>query len=239
MIGLWAFVSVSDAQEQQSVRALLKASSSAVLSSQISGRVTDIPFVEGQRFDKGDLLVGFDCRLMRAHQDIAKATLVGERKLLENKKKLLKLQSAGALEVALSEAAVAKAQAELTAAGYVASQCQITAPYQGRVIRRDVQPHETVAPGDPLISILDDSVLELELVIPSGWLSWLKTGRAFNVIVDETGKTLEAEILRLGAQIDPISQTVNVYARFAENSDTSNLIAGMSGTAQFSTPLNP
>jgi hypothetical protein len=34
--------------------------------------------------------------------------------------------------------------------------------------------------------------LELEFIVPSAWLRWLKTGYAFSVAVDETGKSYHA-----------------------------------------------
>ena len=52
--------------------------------------------------------------------------------------------------------------------------------------------------------------------------------------IDETGLTYPAKITRLGARIDPVSQSLKVAAvidgRFAE------LIAGMSGRVQVNEP---
>lgn len=226
------------AQENLTARVLVKAVHTAVLSSQIAGRVNAVPLLEGQSFKEGDLLVGFDCDLMQARVEISHATLSAEAKSLENKRKLLKLQSIGDLEVALGEIAVRKAQGELKAARYIAEQCKILAPFPGRVVLRNVQPHETVAPGDPLLSVLDDSTLELELVLPSSWLSWLKNGHEFNVAIDETGDMVPATIERLAARVDPVSQTVNAYARFSSEAQSDFLVAGMSGTAFFNTTAN-
>lgn len=233
-VGLFVFaVGVRAETADESVRVLFKAKSQALLSSQIAGVVNVIPFTEGERFKKGDVLVSFDCRLMKARLDVARAALIGEQKALTNKRRRLQLQSAGTLEVELAKAATAKARGEFNAAKYLADQCEIKAPFDGRVTQRPVQAFETVAPGDPLIGVLDDSVWELELVIPSAWLSWLQVGQAFNVTVDETGKSYPASIVRLGAQIDPVSQTVNVYGHFDDASAPAELIAGMSGTAHF------
>jgi len=78
-----------------------------------------------------------------------------------------------------------------------------------------------------MLDILDDSVLELEFLVPSSWLRWLKVGGAFDVQIDETRKTYPARFTRMGARVDPVSQSVKVAAaihgRFPE------LMAGMSG----------
>ena len=68
--------------------------------------------------------------------------------------------------------------------------------------------------------------------MPSGWLRWLKSGYRFRVGIDETGKSYPAHVTRLGARVDPVSQSVKVTAtidgRFTE------LVAGMSGRVQIS-----
>jgi len=77
-------------------------------------------------------------------------------------------------------------------------------------------------------------VLELEFLVPSRWLAWVKPGYAFQVRIDETGKTYPAKVQRIGARIDPVSQSIKLSAaidgRFPE------LIAGMSGRVALSAP---
>ena len=82
-------------------------------------------------------------------------------------------------------------------------------------------------PGQALLDILDDSVLELDFVVPSKWLVWLKPGHAFQAVIDETARTYPAKLLRVGARIDPVSQTVRVTG--AIGGHFPELSAGMSG----------
>ena len=82
-------------------------------------------------------------------------------------------------------------------------------------------------PGQALLDIIDDGVLELEFLVPSSWLNWLKVGGAFQVQIDETRRTYPAKFIRIGARVDAVSQSIKVAGaidgRYAE------LIAGMSG----------
>ena len=77
-------------------------------------------------------------------------------------------------------------------------------------------------------------VLELEFLVPSRWLMWLRVGGAFKVTIDETRKTYPAKFIRIGARVDPVSQSVKVVAaidgRFPE------LVSGMSGRVQVASP---
>ena len=89
-------------------------------------------------------------------------------------------------------------------------------------------------PGQALLEILDDSTLELEFIVPSRWLSWVRSGSAFQVSIDETGKSYPAKVQRIGARVDPVSQSVKLTAvidgRFNE------LVAGMSGKVLMAPP---
>ncbi|MDD2762058.1 MAG: HlyD family efflux transporter periplasmic adaptor subunit, partial [Methylomonas sp.] len=109
--------------------------------------------------------------------------------------------------------------------------CQIQAPWAGRVVETLAHAHETVAPGKELLRILDDSKLEIDVLVPSKWLSSLKVGTPFRFKVDETGKEYAAKITELGARVDPVSQTIRLTGSL-DNQDA-DLLAGMSGSAAF------
>ena len=77
-------------------------------------------------------------------------------------------------------------------------------------------------------------MLELEFLVPSAWLGWLKNGQRFAVEIDETGKSYPARFTRLGARIDPVSQSIKVGA--AIDGSFPELLAGMSGRIRLAPP---
>jgi multidrug efflux pump subunit AcrA (membrane-fusion protein) len=85
-----------------------------------------------------------------------------------------------------------------------------------------------------MLEALSDKRLELEMIVPSMWLSWLKPGSPLKVAIDETGKTYPATLSRLSGKVDAVSRSVKVYGRIDTQSDT--LLPGMSGHAIFSPP---
>ncbi len=212
-------------------RVLLIPKREAILSSELSERVLTIPFHEGALFRKGDILVGLDCRLHKARLKEAAALLDGAEKMLSNKKALAALQSTGELEVALAKIEHDKAKARAAITEIQVKRCTIVAPFAGRVVESYVKQYESVAVGTKLLAILDDSQLRLELVVPSRWLIWLHKGTTFSLSVDETATKHQCTVTALGARIDPVSQSVKVYAELDDNGD--GLMAGMSGTASF------
>lgn len=244
-IALCLFGSISQADEQledplfttastateRAARGVLRARDQAVLSSELAGRIIEMPYTDGQDFNKGDVLVRFDCSAYQAQLNAAQSAGRAAREELGHKKQLAALNSVGRFEVALAEARQAQAQAETQVYQVQVKRCSVTAPFNGRVVQRRVQPHESVAGGTALLEIVDNRTLEVHLLVPSSWLSRLKPGDTFQFTPDETGQPLPVEIKRLGARIDEGSQTLLLIGSLP--TDASGLLAGMSGSAHF------
>ncbi|MBM7059656.1 efflux RND transporter periplasmic adaptor subunit [Pseudomonas sp. UL073] len=221
----------TSASAERQARGVLRARNQAVLSSELAGRITEMPFADGQDFKKGDVLVRFDCSAYQAQLNAAQAAAQAAREELVHNKQLAALNSVGRFEVALAEARQAKAAAETQVYQVQVKRCSVPAPFTGRVVQRKVQPHESVAGGAPLLEVVDNSTLEVHLLVPSAWLSWLKPGQHFDFVPDETGQALQVEVKRLGARIDEGSQTLLLIGNLP--ADAKGLLAGMSGTARF------
>lgn len=225
--------SVSAAPAAPQIRIQLGAPGHTVLSSEISGKITGLALREGDSFAMGDRLIGFHCAVEMARQQAASAHVRAMEKTLESKRRLLKLNSIGPLDVAIAEAEADKARAEYATQTAIVDTCRIEAPFDGKVATVHVSRYQYVTVGEPLLEILDDSTLELEMIVPSSWLAWLAPGTRFTVRIDETGGDYGAEITHVGAHVDAISQSVKVIGRITD--DFAGLISGMSGWAQFAT----
>ena len=222
------------ATERQEIRAQLLPRRYTTIAAEIGAKVNRLPVPEGSAFRAGQLLVSFDCTLQQAQLRKAEADLDGAAQTLKSNQRLAELNSVGQLELDLSRSAVNKARAEVGAHQAVLGKCGVAAPFAGRVAEQKVREQQYVQPGQALIDIIDDSVLELEFLVPSRWLSWLKVGGKFEVQIDETGKRYPAKFIRIGARVDPVSQSVKVAA--AIDGKFPELIAGMSGRVQATPP---
>jgi RND family efflux transporter MFP subunit len=216
---------------ERKARGVLRARDQAVLSSELAGRIIEMPYTDGQDFKQGAVLVRFDCSAYQAQLNAAQAAVRATREELNHKKQLASFNSVGRFEVALAEARQAQAQAEAQVYKVQVQRCSVSAPFDGQVVQRRAQPHESVASGAPVLEIVDNRTLEVQLLVPSSWLGWLKPGRRFEFVPDETGKTLAVEVKRLGARIDEASQTLLLIGTLPP--DAAGLLAGMSGSARF------
>lgn len=222
------------AMERQEIRAQLRPRRYTTVAAEIGAKINRLPVTEGGAFKAGQLLASFDCSIQQAQQQKAQAELDAAGQTLKSNERLSELNSVGKLELDLSRSAVHRAKAELGANRAVTAKCSISAPFAGRVAEQHVREQQYVQAGQAMLDIIDDSVLELEFLVPSRWLVWLRTGAAFQVQIDETGKTYPAKFIRIGARVDPASQSIKVAAaidgRFPE------LMAGMSGRVQIKPP---
>lgn len=220
--------------EQREIRAQLAPHRYTTLAAEIGAKIQRLPVPDGGSFRPGQVLVSFDCSLQQAQLAKARAALAGAEKSWAANKRLAELNSVGRVELDLSEAEVQKNQAELASMSAMLGKCTINAPFAGRVAEQKAREQQFIQPGQAILDIIDDSVLELEFLVPSKWLAWLKLGQGFQVAIDETRKSYPAKVQRIAARVDPVSQSVRLVATI--NGRFPELIAGMSGTVNIAAP---
>ena len=225
------FLSTQAHSQDMDSRALVVASQEAVLSSELAARIENIAVKEMQRFKKGDLLIQFDCSLYEAQKDVVSANANGALIKLKSDEQMLQMRSIGKYELELSISEYEKAKSELRIAELNVERCQIKAPFDGAVEEVVVNTFETIQPQVELMKIIQTDILELEMVVSSEWISWLTIGHPIKVYIDEIQKEFNASISGIGANVDPVSQTIQLKGTITDASPA--LLPGMSGRVVF------
>lgn len=161
-------------------------------------------------------------------QQASKADL--ERARLQHVNAVAELAKAVAAEAPTLERAkteLTHAQADLQIAQYHLSACRIKAPFAGVVSRRVIEPHEYVQPGQPLVEILSQTTLRGRFLAPSTWLPELSENARLRMKIQETGTTVEGRIIQVSPEIDPVSETVEVFVEI--DNPKGKLWPGMNG----------
>ena len=220
--------------ETREIRAQLMPRRYTTLAAEIGAKIRRLPLAEGAPFRQGQILVEFDCALQQSQLAKAEAAVMATDTAWQANTRLFDLKSVGKVELDMSKAELLKAKADLSGNRAVVDKCQVTAPFAGRIADQKVREQQYVQAGQALLEIIDDSSLELEFIVPSRWMAWARPGLGFKVAIDETGKTYPARIVRVGARVDPISQSIKMAAvvdgRFPD------LVAGMSGKVLMAPP---
>lgn len=219
------------AERDGRIRIQLSALRQTTLSAELAAKISLLDIKEGDSFKQGQTLVAFDCSWFAEQLNKAEAASEAARLTASVNRRLGELNAISALEVEQSVAKAKEADADAAAMRVTVSKCDVTAPFAGRVAKVHAEPYQYVTQGKPLLDILDSRTLEVKLLVPSRWLTWITAGTRFDVRIDDLGRTYPARVTRLGALIDPVSQTVSLAGEI--EGVRQELLPGMSGWASF------
>jgi RND family efflux transporter MFP subunit len=213
------------------IAALILASEETILSSQMAGRIRRVNVGLGDEVKSGAPLIEFDCGEQRAQLDAADADYRGARETHIARMKLQALGAAGELEVTVAAAAADKARSQVTLRRSQLAYCSVASPFRGRVARLRVKSSESVQSGQPLVDVVNPSVLKAQVFVPAAWIVWLRPGAA--ITIGANGQAYPARISKLNSRVDGVSQQLEVEALIE---DGKGLVPGMIGVATFNLP---
>lgn len=224
-------LSMSALAQDYVVQGVIIPETEAVISAPISARVASLYLKEGNAFRQGDVLLEFDCTLLKAESEEARSLLASARARHDVNRELAQHGAVGSAETKVSRAEVDAANAKVKLLKEREKYCTILAPFSGRVVERLINLYETPPENAPLLRVINTVGLEIEMIAPSRWLRWMEPGSTLSFEIAETGVVHSAIVSRIGAVIDPVSQTVSVFAQFVE--PQTSVLAGMSGRGEF------
>lgn len=224
----------SNATTWPDIRVQVVSRTSTTISAPMAGQLDAFPLRDGDSFEKGTVLARFVCAEQEGALAHARAVLEEKREVLATNHKLRELGTGSGLDYHVAVAQVAEATADVQTATALVDDCTVKAPFAGRVGSVAAHDYQYLGVGAPLLDILEDHALQLELIVPSRWLVWLKPGANFSVTIDETGRTYQAELTRLSARVDAVSQSIKAYGKLINAPP--DLLPGMSGRATFNPP---
>jgi membrane fusion protein (multidrug efflux system) len=201
-------------QEDLSAVGSLRSNESVVLRPEVSGRIANIGFRDGQVVKKGQVLVGLDATLneaevaqYQAEYDLALSNLKRSEDLAQQK-----FISSSARETAASNAQVAEARLKLAQARL--SKMKILAPFDGVVGIRGVSLGDYVKDGTDLVNVEDIRNLKVDFRLPERSLSQIRPGQSVEVVADALpGVPWQGQIEAVNPRIDANGRSLELRAR--------------------------
>ena len=213
----------------------VKARTTAAVAARIAGTVKQLRVREGDRVRRGDLLAVLDAQENLANAAVAKAAIdealrgteeaISRKKLVDSTfgryQNLFNEQAISRQEFdtqisakEVAEQGVARAEARLKqakeaskSAGAVAGYTRITAPISGVVISKQIDLGASVFPGQPLLTIEDESSYQLELSVPESTITKITRGSEVQVTLDALKLDFNSKINEIVPATDPSSRT--------------------------------
>jgi membrane fusion protein (multidrug efflux system) len=191
----------------------LLAAESVVIRPEIAGRVTDLPFKEGQIVQKGAKLLTIDSSELEAALTGSHAHLKTEQAKLERARDLLKQNYISQEAVDNQMGAVSVAQAKVREDEARLSKTVINAPFHGVLGLRLISPGAYVKAGDDVVRLENMDFLKMDFRVPEIYVSKLKTQQAVSVRTDAfMNQVFEGHIYALEPNIDEKTRTLLVRA---------------------------
>lgn len=241
----WQVVTTSNLAQVRRLSGKVVPVESANLSFQVGGKVASVKVNLGYVVEKGDELATLDQRSFKLSLQSAQARLEQAQSALTEAKnefdRYKELSDKGlvsrsgfdnakaAFESATSSVNVARAQMDIARKDL--QDTILTAPYNGKITKRLLEPSVQVAPGEPVFEIEGEDGLEVQVMVPETMIRELsqntKLDITFPVQPNLKGK---GSISEIGAS----AQSANAYpVAVLIESATSELRAGMTAEVDF------
>lgn len=192
----------------------LRANEALVLRPEISGRVSEILFREGEMIEKDQPLIqldstSFEAELAQAQAQANLSRIEYQRAadLLERRVGSQTDRDTRLAQLRANEAQVQMAQAQL-------AKTTLKAPFSGQVGLRYVSPGDFVSTGQDLVEIVDTHEMKLDFTLPERNLSQIKVGQVIEISVDALeGRTFQGEIYAISPSSRSGSHNLSLRAR--------------------------
>jgi len=200
----------------------------ATLGAEVAGNVEAVEFDLGDAVRQGQLMARIDTRSIETEVAQAKALYDQAVDEASRAESLYEKHSItrDRLISARTNRDVAKSQ--LDSARIRLAKSQVRAPWSGHVAARIAERGDYVDVGQALYELVDSDPLKVHASVSSDDVPYLKVGEEANVVVDALpDQSFTAKVVRLGAELDPASRTLDLEAALPNPAGT--LKPGMYG----------
>ena len=196
----------------------LRANESVVLTATVTETINALHFDDGQRVVAGQLLVEMTSEEEHAQLTEARA-LVDEAE--RQYRRVQSLAKQGTAAKALLDERARESETARARLGAIESRLSdrlIKAPFAGIVGLRNISVGALVEPGDPITTLDDDSVMKLDLAVPSVYLGALRPG--LGVIASTSAypeRAFTGEVSSVDSRVDAVTRSVVVRVRLSND----------------------
>jgi membrane fusion protein (multidrug efflux system) len=163
---------------------VLKANAEVMIKSEISGKIKEIRFKEGGEVEAGQVLIIFEDENFVAERNRIRAAYNLSKTEFERSKKLLEQKVSSLKTYDEAFAKMNELEAQLAGAEFNLSKTVIKAPFSGTIGIMKVAPGNIVQHLTELVSIVDNSPIKVEFMIPVKNIEDVAEGQSVNITVD-------------------------------------------------------
>ncbi len=191
----------------------LRSRQGVMLRPEVSGRITQLNFRDGERVRKGQLLVQFDDQLQMAQIKQSQAELSIVQANHKRNQELLAQNFVSQRSIDESAANLEVAQAKLALAQATAARLKIVAPFDGIAGIRNVNVGDYLKDGTDIVNLEDIDTVYVDYRLPERFQTLIKSGQTATVELDALpGRKFEARVQAVDPLIDVNGRSIGVRA---------------------------
>lgn len=200
--------------ETLSLPATVAANESVEIKPETDGIIQEINFTEGEHVEKGQTLVQLDETKLAAELAEAEANLKLSEANFSRAKQLFQDKLISQQDYDQTASAFAVNQAGLELKRRMLKDARLSAPFSGIVGAREVSPGQVVSRNTRLTSLVDLSVVKVEVKVPERYLRQLRIGQQLEFAVAAfAGERFRGEVYFISPEISESTRTALVKAR--------------------------
>lgn len=200
-------------QDRVTAVGTLQARDAVQLTAEVSGRVVEMNFREGDRVRSGQLLIRLDDRQARADLQVAEARLADARRQYERAQRLRTNNSISQSQVDELRTGLDVAEAERQSARTRLDNHRIEAPFEGVIGLTDTRVGSYLSSGTAITSLDATEKMELSFTVPERFLGQIRVGQQVEgTSAAFAGEVFAGELSHLGTRVSELSRTLPVRA---------------------------
>ncbi|MCC6477331.1 efflux RND transporter periplasmic adaptor subunit [bacterium] len=197
----------------------VEADEAVTVVAEMGGIVERIPFDEGGRLGRGDLIAQLDDGEFRAALDRATAVRDQARLTYNRVKTIVERGASAQQELDEANAALKVAEANVAFAKAQHDKTQIRAPFSGVAGARKVSPGAYVQPGTPITEFARTDLLRVSFSVPERYVGDLREGAPVMVLITAyPDSEFVGEVMVVEPQVDAMTRNIGIVARLDNTS---------------------
>ncbi|WP_419912130.1 efflux RND transporter periplasmic adaptor subunit [Hoeflea sp.] len=192
----------------------------ATLYPEVSGRVTDINAVSGQRVEAGDVIVQLDDQVQRLAVDRARLAVEDAEAQVARFETLAARNTVSDVQLSDAVLALSNARLDLREAEDALERRAVNAPFTGEVGLIEIGVGDFVSTTTPVTTLDERRTLLIEFRVPERFANQIETGQPMALSTPALpGLALEGEVSGMDSRIDTVARTLTVQGTIANDND--------------------
>jgi membrane fusion protein (multidrug efflux system) len=205
---------IQSVQNQLTTSGTIEAGTRVRLYNEVSGKITYLPYHEGDTVAAHTIIIGLDDEVIQAELDKATATREQAKIDYERLQKLQK-QLASDEEIARARTAYNIAVADEKLQQTLLDKTVIKAPFDGMITERYFEQGDVVPMHSHIMTMIDPESLQVKVHLSENWIPLIQPGDQVDIQIDAlSGSVHPGVIKRIHPTIDPNTRKGTVEIEF-------------------------